>query len=116
MRFQKNRSMLDHLDRFQTFIRDAFVQKQPALAFFFYLKKAYDTTWKHDILSDHWELGFRGHLPIFIDGFLSYRLLKVRVGSTLSELHAQEMAVPQGRILPPAVFSIKKVTVLLNRC
>ena len=28
-------------------------------------------------------------------------------GSTLSELHEQEMGVPQGSILSPALFSIK---------
>ena len=29
------------------------------------------------------------------------------MGSTLSELHEQEMGVPQGSILSPALFSIK---------
>ena len=37
---------------------------------------------------------------------LSVRLVKVRVGSTLPELHQQEMGVPQGNILSPALFSI----------
>ena len=34
------------------------------------------------------------------------RLCIVREGSTLSELHEQEMGVPQGSILSPALFSI----------
>ena len=105
--FSKNRSTLDHRVRFETFIRDAFVQKQHDLAIFFDLEKAYDTTWKHAILSEIWDLDFRGHLPIFTDEFLSERLFKVRVGPTLSELHQQEMGVPQGSILSPALFSIK---------
>ena len=54
-----------------------------------------------------WDLGFRGHLPRFIQNFLYERSFKVRVGSTLSELHEQEMGVPQGSILSPALFSIK---------
>ena len=29
------------------------------------------------------------------------------MGSTLSELHEEELGVPQGRILSPALFSIK---------
>ena len=85
--FRKNRSTLDHLVRFETFIRNAFVQKQHIMLFWFDMEKAQDTTWKHGILSDLWDLGFRGHLPIFIDGSLSDRFFKVPVGSTMSENH-----------------------------
>ena len=83
------------------------MQTSHALAFVLYLEKAYDTTWKHGILSDLWDLGFRRHLPTCIDGFLSDRFCEVRVGSTLCELHEQEMGVPQGSILSPALFSTK---------
>ena len=48
-------------------------ETQHILAIFFDLKKAYDTT-RHGIRSDIRDLGFRGHLPIIIDGFLSDRL------------------------------------------
>ena len=105
--FRKNHSTLDHLVRFETFIRNAFVKKEHVLTIFFDLEKAYDTTWKHGILADLWDLGFRGHLPRFIQSFLSERSFRVRGGSTLSELHEQEMGVPQGNSLSPALFSIK---------
>ena len=91
----------------ETFIRNAFIKKEHVLTILFDLEKAYDTTWKHGILADLWDLGFRGHLPRFIQSFLSERSFRVRVGSTLSELHEQEMGVPQGSILSPALFSIK---------
>ena len=42
-----------------------------------------------------------------IERFSSHRHFKVRVGSTLSELHEQEMGVPQGSILSPALFNIQ---------
>ena len=90
--FRKNHGTLDHLDRFETFIRNAFVKKRTCLNHF---------------LADLWDLGFRGHLPRFIQSFLSKRSFRVRVGSTLSELHEQEVGVPQGRILSPTLFSIK---------
>ena len=77
------------------------------IAIFFYLEKAYDTTWKFGILSDLHELGFRGYLPTFIKHFLDNRTFQVRVGSTLSDIHEQELGVPQGSILSPALFSIK---------
>ena len=74
--FRKNHSMLDHLVRFETFIRNAFIKKEHVLTIFFDPEKAYDTTWKHDILADLWDLGFRGHLPRFIQSFLSERFFQ----------------------------------------
>ena len=105
--FRKHRSTVDHLVRLETIIRNAFVQKHHVVAVFFDLEKAYDTTWKGGILSDLQELGFRGRLPHFIQQFLSDREFQVRLGTTLSDLHQQELGVPQGSILSPALFSIK---------
>ena len=89
-------SAADHLVRFDSYIRNAFGKKEHVLAIFFDLEKAYDTTCKHGILSDLYDLDFRGHFLTFIDGFLSHRLFQVRAGSTLSDTYEQEMGVPQG--------------------
>jgi ribonuclease HI len=105
--FRQFRSTTDHLVRFESFIRDAFINKQHVYAIFFDLEKAYDTTWKYGIMSDLLNMGFKGHLPIFIQNFLSNRSFHVRVGSTLSDSFEQEMGVPQGSILSPVLFSIK---------
>ena len=85
--FRKNRSTADHLVHFDSYIRNAFAKKEHILDTFFDLEKAYDTTWKHSILSDLYDLDFRGHLPTFIDGFLSHRLFRMRAGSTLSDTY-----------------------------
>ena len=58
-------------------------------------------------MSDLYDLDFRGHLPTFIDGFLSHRLFEVRTGSTLSDTYEHKMGVPQGSILSPVLFSLK---------
>ena len=50
--FRKNRSTTDHLVCLETFIREAFVQRQSAVAVLFDLEKAYDTTWKYGIMRD----------------------------------------------------------------
>ena len=105
--FRSGRSTNDHLVRFETFIRDAFIKKEHLVAVFFDLEKAYDTTWKYGILNDLHDLGLKGRLPSFISSFLSDREFKVRVGSTLSDLHEQEMGVPQGSILSVTLFNIK---------
>jgi hypothetical protein len=47
--FRQGRSTLDHLVRFETFIRNAFAKKEHAVSIFFDLEKAYDTTWKYMI-------------------------------------------------------------------
>ena len=97
--FRSRRSTVDHLVRFETFWREAFIHNQH-----FDLEKAYDTTWKYGIMRDlH---GLRGHLPIFIAPFLKDRSFKVRVGSTFSDSHLQEMGVPQGSILSVTLFSV----------
>ena len=88
--FRKDHSTLDHLVRFEHFIREAFARKKQVLAVFFDLEKAYDTTWKHGILSDLFDLEFRGRLPIFIQNFLSDRHFQVKSGSTFSNSYLQE--------------------------
>ena len=92
----------------ETFIRDAFIKKEHVVAvFFFYLEKAYDTTWRYGILKDIHKLGLRGRLPTFIENFLADRTMQVRVGSSLSDYYDQEQGVPQGGVLSTTLFSIK---------
>ena len=69
--FRQGRSTLDHLVRFETFIRNAFAKKQHAVSIFFDLEKAYDTTWKYGILKDLFDMGLKGNLPTLTSNFLS---------------------------------------------
>ena len=78
--------------RLETFIRDAFVKKEHVVAVFFDLEKAYDTTWQYGILRDLQELGVKCRLANLLESFLAERLIKVRVGSTLSDT----FRLPQG--------------------
>ena len=105
--FRHRRCTQDHLIRLEAYIRDAFVKREHVVAVFFDLEKAYDTTWKYGILKDLHDFGMRGRLPSFISCFLKDRHFQVRVGSTLSSLHDQEMGVPQVSILSVTCFSIK---------
>jgi hypothetical protein len=57
--FRQGRSTLDHLVRFETFIRNAFI--------FFDLEKVYDTTWKYGILKDFFDMGLKGKRKASID-------------------------------------------------
>ena len=55
--FRKNYSTNDHLVRLDSFIRDAFIKKEHCVAIFFYLEKAYDTTWKYGIIKYLHDIG-----------------------------------------------------------
>ena len=83
--FRKNRSTTDHLVRLETFVREAFIQRQHAVVVFFDLERAYDTTWKYGIMRDLHRAGLRGRLPTFIEGFLQNRNFQVRIDSCLSQ-------------------------------
>ena len=50
--FRSRRSMIDHLVRFETFCREAFIHNQHLVSVFFDLEKAYNTTWKYGIMKD----------------------------------------------------------------
>ena len=104
--FRRQRTTIDHLVRFETFIREAFIMKQHVVSVFFDLESAYDTTWKYGILKYLHDFGLRGRL-LFISAFLDKRCFRVRVGNTLSGAHRQEMGVPQGCILSVTLFSVK---------
>ena len=60
------------------------------------MEKAYDTTWRYEILKELHNFGLKGRLPNFIKSFLEDRTIQVGVGSTLSDLYDQEQGVPQG--------------------
>ena len=112
--FRRHRSTNDHLVRLETFIREAFIKKEHLVTIFFDLEKAYDTTWKYGIMKNIHDIGLKGRLPLFIQNFLNDREFKVKVGSTLSELHKQEQGVPQGSILSVTLFSIKINDIVKN--
>ena len=59
----ENRNTIDQLVSFETFIRDAFVNKEHAVyGRGLFRKKTYDTTWKYGILKDLHDIRLKGHL------------------------------------------------------
>jgi hypothetical protein len=105
--FRKRRSTTDQLVRLESFVRKAFVRGEHAVAVFFDLEKAYDTTWKHGILQDLESAGLWGRLPTFICNFLANRKFRIKSGANLSDTYKQEIGVPQGSILSGTLFVLK---------
>ena len=90
--FRRRRSTVDNLVTFETSIRYVFVGRKHLVSIFFYLEKAYDTTWKHGILLDLYKTGLCGRLPMFI--YDSDRYFKVRVGNIYSDPYSLDAGVP----------------------
>ena len=105
--FRKYHSTADHLVRLDTYVRKGYAEDKYVTAVFFDLEKAYDSTWRYGILKDVHEMGIRGNLARYIEGFLTDREFKVRVGSTYSSVKKQVVGVPQGSTLSVTLFAIK---------
>ena len=52
-------STTDHLVRLESFVREAFAQRQHAVVVFFDLEKAYESTWKFGIMRDLHNAGLK---------------------------------------------------------
>ena len=63
--FWKTRSTMDHLVRFETFVREGFLNGEHVVSIFLDLEKAYDTTWKYGIMNNIHDMDLRGRLPPF---------------------------------------------------
>ena len=104
--FRKHRSTIDALTQLTYHIEKGFKEKKNIVAVFFGLEKAYDTVWRPEILNYMHEMGLRGNLPAFAEGFLSFREFCVRVGASHSEYFVQEEGLPQGSVLSVTLFAI----------
>ena len=58
-------------------------------------------------MKDLHSANLKGRMTTFISNFLNNREFQVRIGSTLSDIHEQEMGVPQGSILSVTLFILK---------
>ena len=97
--FRKHRATIDALTQLTCHIEKGFKEKKHTVAVFFDLEKAYDPIWRTEILNYMHEMGLRGNLPAFAEGFLSSREFCVRVGASHSEYFVQEEGLPQGSVL-----------------
>ena len=104
--FRKHRSTIDALTQLTCHIEKGFKEKKHTVAVFFDLEKAYDTVWRPEILNYMREMGLRGNLPAFVEGFLSFREFCVRVGASHSEYFVQDEGLPQRSVLSVTLFAI----------
>ena len=59
------------------------------------------------MLLDLHKIGLRGECPCLFKNFLSNRVFRVCLGSFYSDIHRQEMGLPQGNILSVNLIILK---------
>lgn len=104
--FRSNRSTMDSLTTIVTDIENALINKHFVLAVFFDLQKAFDTTWRHEILKQIHQWNLKGHLPKFIKNFLEKRTFRVKINNNHSTVGEFENGTPQGSVISPTLFLI----------
>ena len=93
--------------RLTTDILNGFARKEHLVAVFFDIQKAYDTTWKGQILQTIHSLGIRGAVVHFIGNFLSERKFQVRGGTTFfSKSVDRKRGWHMGGVLSVTVFAV----------
>ena len=103
--FKKGRSTSDHLIRLESEVRQGFFYNRYTLAVFLDLKSAYNLTSTVALMSKMYNLGFRGRLMGFLDGYLNGRTFQVKCG-VLSDTFVQENGLVQGGVISPILFNI----------
>ncbi|XP_055633145.1 uncharacterized protein LOC129773557 [Toxorhynchites rutilus septentrionalis] len=76
------------------------------------LAKAYDTTWRHNIIDQLHRWGFEGSLFNILRCFLTNRSFQVYFGGVLSDHRCLENGVPQGSVLSVSLFLVAMQSVL----
>ncbi|KXZ75572.1 RNA-directed DNA polymerase from mobile element jockey-like Protein [Tribolium castaneum] len=84
----------------------SFSDSKHALAIFFDLNKAFDTAWRHSILSTFSGWGINGKMLAFIKNFLSNRCFQVSANGCTSTVKSLENGTPQGSVLSTTLFNI----------
>lgn len=115
--FRQNRSTSDHLTNLTNEIQLAFHEKQHLIAVFFDLEKAYDTTWRRNILNKLQEYEIQGPILQFITNFVNNRKFRVRANNHLSDIKTQQNGIPQGATLSVTLFlvAINDITTTIQK-
>ena len=104
--FRAGHSTLDCLSRLEHDARMALLRKHYCVAVFLDIERAFDTVWHHGLLQKLSSLGISGNMANFLQGFLTRRTTRVKIGSHLSTSHNLVCGVPQGSVLSPTLFTI----------
>ena len=104
--FRKNRCTMDSLHEINEEIKLTLENKQIMGVINLDIAKAYDTTWRHNIITKLNTILCQGRLLNIITNFTSNRKFQVKANNHLSREFTQENGVPQGSALSVTLFLI----------
>jgi hypothetical protein len=105
--FQRNnRCTLDNLTYLESFIMEAFADREYLISLFFDIEKAYDRTWRRLVLETMIKLGFKGEIVHFVNNFLQNRSFQVLLGNLKSTPRFLLNGLLQGSVISVVLFII----------
>jgi hypothetical protein len=104
--FRNNRCTLDNLTYLESFIMEAFADREYLISLFFDIEKAYDRTWRRLVLETLIKLGFKGEIVHFVNNFLQNRSFQVLLGNLKSTPRFLLNGFLQGSVISVVLFII----------
>ena len=104
--FRRGRSCMEHVVRLTEHVKKTLVVHDTTVATFFDIKHAFDTVWHEKLLDKLRTIGVSGRMYQFIQAFLDFRQMAVKVGEAVSRTHTLDMGMPQGSAIAPTLFCI----------
>jgi ribonuclease HI len=105
---------MDNLTALESTIMDAFRENEYVLAVSFDLMKAYDTTWRRNIINKLLSYGLKGNLMKFVTNFLTKRYSITVMGNLKSKELEQETGLVQGSVISVTLFLVAANEFLSN--
>jgi len=102
--FRHARSTMDNLITIKTEIENTFKYKQILGMISLDITKAYDSVWRHRVLTILSKILTNGNMFKYITNFLKERQFQAKVSNTLSNTYYQENGIPQGSSLAVTLF------------
>ena len=104
--YKKGRSCDEHVLRLEENVAHGFANQASTVAVFLDVAGAFDKVWTTGLLWKLMKLQLPKHLIGVINGFISNRSLRVKVGPKLSPPVYMKAGTPQGAVLSPSLFNI----------